>query len=76
MRNDPFKLELMIKDIGIALGLADNKELPLPLAALAHHLWKAAGHYADKGSSISQMVRWVEHMTGTQITSGVGFESV
>jgi 3-hydroxyisobutyrate dehydrogenase-like beta-hydroxyacid dehydrogenase len=74
--DDPFKLELMIKDIGIALGLADNKELPLPLAALAHHLWKAAGRYADKGSSISQMVRWVEHMTGTQITSGVGFESV
>jgi len=68
--DDPFKLELMVKDIGIAMGLADSKALPLPLAALAHHLWKAAVHYADKGSSISHMVRWVEHMTGTRITPG------
>jgi 3-hydroxyisobutyrate dehydrogenase-like beta-hydroxyacid dehydrogenase len=70
--DDAFKLELMVKDIGIALRLADSKKLPLPLAAVAHHLWKAADHYADEGSSISQMVRWVEHMTGTQITPGAG----
>ena len=68
--DDPFRLDLMVKDMGIAMGLADSKGLPLPLASLAHHLWKAAGRYADEGSSISHMVRWVEHMTGTQITPG------
>ncbi len=68
--DDPFKLELMVKDIGIAMELANREGLPLPLAALGQHLWKAAGRKAEKGSSISNMVRWVEHVTGTEITSG------
>ena len=68
--DDAFKLELMIKDMGIAMELASSKGLPLPLSALGHHLWKAAGHYAEKGSNISHMVHWIEHMTGIEITSG------
>jgi 3-hydroxyisobutyrate dehydrogenase len=66
--DDPFKLELMVKDVGIAMEMANSKGLPLPLSALGHHLWKAAGRYAEKGSSISHMVKWVEHMTGVEIT--------
>jgi 3-hydroxyisobutyrate dehydrogenase-like beta-hydroxyacid dehydrogenase len=66
--DDPFKLDLMVKDIGIAMELANNKGLPLPLSALGHHLWKAARHFAEEGSAISDMVRWVEHMTGIEIT--------
>jgi 3-hydroxyisobutyrate dehydrogenase len=68
--DDAFKLELMVKDIGIAMELANSKGLPLPLLALGHHLWKAAGRYAEKGSSISEMVKWIEHMTGVEITPG------
>ena len=68
--DDPFKLELMIKDIGIAMELANTLELPIPLSALGHHLWKAAGQYSKKGDSISNMVRWVESMTGTKIVPG------
>jgi 3-hydroxyisobutyrate dehydrogenase-like beta-hydroxyacid dehydrogenase len=68
--DDPFKLDLMAKDIGIALELASTKELPLPLSALGQRLWKAAGRHAEKGSSISDMVRWVEQMTGIEITPG------
>jgi 3-hydroxyisobutyrate dehydrogenase len=70
--DDPFKLELMVKDIGIAMELANSKGLPLPLSALGHHLWEAAGRYAEKGSSISHMVKWIEHMTGVEITPGAG----
>ena len=66
--DDPFKLDLMVKDIGIAMELANTKGLPLPLSALGHHLWKAARHFAEEGSAISDMVRWVEHMTGIELT--------
>lgn len=67
--DDPFKLGLMAKDVGIALELARRDGLTLPLAALAGNLWQAAENYADQGAGISHMVRWLEHTTGTQIAS-------
>ena len=70
--DDAFRLELMLKDIGIAMELGSSLGLPLPLSALSQQLWKAAGRYAKEGSSISNMVNWVEHMTGIEITSGSG----
>jgi 3-hydroxyisobutyrate dehydrogenase-like beta-hydroxyacid dehydrogenase len=66
--DDHFKLDLMVKDIGIAMELAGTKGLPLPLLGLGQHLWKAARHHAEEGSSISDMVKWVEQMTGIKIT--------
>ncbi|MCZ7665582.1 MAG: NAD(P)-dependent oxidoreductase [Thermoleophilia bacterium] len=66
--DDPFKLELMVKDISIALELATREELSLPLSDLGRRLWTAAQSYSPEGASISDMVRWVEHMTGTEIT--------
>jgi len=66
--DDAFKLELMVKDIGIAMHLADGIRIPAPLSALGYHLWKAAENQAGKGASISEMVRWVESMTKTKIT--------
>ncbi len=67
--DDPFKLELMVKDVGIGLELARRQGLPLPLATLGGDLWQAAERYADAGASISEMVRWLEHNTGTTIAS-------
>jgi 3-hydroxyisobutyrate dehydrogenase len=65
--DDPFKLGLMVKDIGIALELAKSKNLPIPLSTRGQDLWREAESFSEKGCSISNMVRWVEHMTGTQI---------
>ena len=70
--DDAFRLDLMVKDIGIAMELANSQGLPLPLSALGQHLWKAAGHYVREGSNISYLVKWIEHMTGIEITSGSG----
>ena len=70
--DDAFKLDLMVKDIGIAMKLGSTLGLPLPLSALGQQLWKAAARYAPPGRSISDVVRWVEHMTQTEITSGSG----
>jgi 3-hydroxyisobutyrate dehydrogenase-like beta-hydroxyacid dehydrogenase len=67
--DDAFKLQLMVKDIGIAMNLADQIRTPLPLSALGYHLWQASAKYAEKGSSISKMVSWVEHVTGVEITA-------
>lgn len=65
--DDAFKLDLMVKDMGIAMGLADNRRIPVPLSALGHHLWRAAAGHAGPDASISEMVRWVEHMTGIEL---------
>ena len=66
--DDPFRLELMVKDMGIALELAHREGLSLPLAALGRDLWQAAERHADEGASISEMVRWLENVTGVRIS--------
>ena len=66
--DDRFKLGLMIKDIGIAMKLAGDRGLSLPIADLTQRLWKSAGEDSENDSSISEMVRWVEKMTETELT--------
>jgi len=65
--DDPFRLELMVKDIGIAMELANSKGLPVPLSALGHDLWKAAESYSEKSCSLSNMVRWLERRAKTEL---------
>ena len=65
--DDHFKLALMIKDIGIAMKLASDQGLSLPVADLAQRLWKSAGEESERDCSISEMVRWVEKMTETEL---------
>jgi 3-hydroxyisobutyrate dehydrogenase len=65
--DDPFRLELMVKDMGIAMELASRKGIPTPLSALGLDLWKEAERFSEKGCSISDMVRWAEHMAKTEI---------
>ena len=67
--DDPFKLELMVKDIGIAIGLAERNGVPAPLSAYGQELWRLAARQSKKGSSISNVVRWIEQLTNTEITS-------
>lgn len=67
--DDPFKLALMVKDIGIATELGRSAQLPTPVSALAQQLWRAAALAAEPGASISEMVRWIETTTRTEITS-------
>ena len=65
--DDAFRLALMTKDVRIALKLADDAQIPVPLSATANHLWKAADLFAEEEASISDMVRWVEAMTKTKL---------
>jgi len=65
--DDAFKLDLMVKDIRIALGLADDENLDLPLCAVGQKLWKLANEDAAANASVSELVRWVERRTGIEI---------
>lgn len=67
--DDPFKLELMVKDISIAMTLARDAGLPLPMSALGEELWNSALQEADVGSNVSELFRWVEQRTHTEIAS-------
>ncbi|MDQ6639390.1 MAG: NAD-binding protein, partial [Pseudomonadota bacterium] len=68
--DDPFKLALMLKDIGIATQLARSVDVPAPLSALGQELWRAAALDAAPDASVSELARWVERLTGTEITPG------
>src|SRR5690606_29729462 len=68
--DDPFKLDLMAKDVGIAMGLAQDHGLPLPLSAVGQQLYRAAARAVGPGRSVSDMVRWIEQLTGTELTPG------
>jgi 3-hydroxyisobutyrate dehydrogenase len=68
--DDPFKLALMLKDIGIAMQLARSEDVPAPLSALGQELWRAAGRAAAPEASVSELARWVERMTATEISTG------
>lgn len=68
--DDPFKLELMLKDMGIALQLAQETATPAPLWGLGQQLWRMADHAAGPGASVSELVRWVENQSGTELTPG------
>lgn len=65
--DDPFKLDLMVKDINIAMELAAQEKIPLPLSAVGQQIWKASTAFVGEGKSISEMARWIEHMTHTEI---------
>lgn len=68
--DDPFKLELMLKDMGIATALAREQRFPVPLSALAQQLWQPADRAAGPGASVSEWVRWVEQQAGVEISPG------
>ena len=70
--DDPFKLGLMVKDIGIASELARESQLPVPLSALAQQLWREAAQGAPADASVSEIARWVERLNGVEISSPAG----
>jgi 3-hydroxyisobutyrate dehydrogenase len=65
--DDPFKLELMVKDMAIASELARSAQVPVPVSALGQQLWRKALAEAAPGASISELVRWVEKTSGVEI---------
>ena len=68
--DDPFKLELMLKDVAIATTLARETGSSVPIAGLGQQLWQAAARAAGPGASVSELVRWVEQQNDTPLNPG------
>jgi 3-hydroxyisobutyrate dehydrogenase len=67
--DDPFKFELMVKDINIALRVADDLGLKMQLSAMAQKLWRQSQGRVPKGGSVSELVRVLEKSSGVDLTS-------
>lgn len=65
--DDPFRLELMLKDIRIALELAREQDLEMPFCSDGQDLWTHATEKAAPQASVSELVRWVEEVAGVEI---------
>lgn len=65
--DDPFRLSLMLKDVGIALQLAAEAGAPMPMAQHGVGLWRQADQAAGPGASVSELVRWFEQQAGTDL---------
>lgn len=55
-----FKLQLMLKDMRIALGLAQQVELGSRLGERAVELWAAAGEGLSQDADHTEIARWIE----------------
>jgi 3-hydroxyisobutyrate dehydrogenase len=70
--DDPFKFDLMVKDINIALNVANSLQLGVPLSAQAQMLWQEIQAGLPKGSSVSELVRALEIRSGIELTPASG----
>ena len=68
--DDPFKLDLMVKDMNIATTLAAGAGLDAPVWASAQAVWRAAQAGMPERSSVSGVVRHMELKSGVEITAG------
>jgi 3-hydroxyisobutyrate dehydrogenase len=65
--DDPFRLDLMRKDVGIGLDVATSLGVDAPTFALADRLYQAAAEAAGPGASLSEIARFVERYVGGEI---------
>jgi 3-hydroxyisobutyrate dehydrogenase len=62
--DDGFALELMVKDLGIALEVGRQTATPTPLAALARELWAAALASLGPGNNHTAAAQLPETLAG------------
>lgn len=63
-----FRLALMHKDIGIAVGLTEAAGVPAPLARACGRLWSEAAAALAPGADNVEVVRWMEQQAGVTLT--------
>ncbi len=65
--NSGFGLDLMVKDLGIALGIATDTGTPTPFASLCRELWAAAGKTLGQGQDHTAVARLSEQLAGVEL---------
>jgi 3-hydroxyisobutyrate dehydrogenase len=66
--NAGFGLDLMVKDLTIALGMADDTGTPVPFAKLCREMWAAAGKTLGKGQDHTAMAKLSEQLAGAELS--------
>jgi 3-hydroxyisobutyrate dehydrogenase len=64
-----FGLDLMVKDLSIALGLARQTHTPAPFAALCQEMWNSAASLLGPGQDHTAAARLSETLAGTELTA-------
>lgn len=67
--NGAFTLDLMVKDLTIAMNLADNNRAPMSAASGAYQLWKHAWAQGDPDLDHTTMVKVIEDSMDVEIKS-------
>ena len=62
-----FGLDLMVKDLGIALDVGRSTGTPTPFAALCRELWAGAASALGPGLDHTEIARFSELLGGTQL---------
>jgi 3-hydroxyisobutyrate dehydrogenase-like beta-hydroxyacid dehydrogenase len=70
--DDPFKLALMVKDIGIALEAAESTGVAMPVAQEMARQWREIAQEQEEGASVSRMIAGLEAREGIELTPGRG----
>jgi 3-hydroxyisobutyrate dehydrogenase len=61
-------LDLMVKDLAIASGIARDGGVAAPLSALCAQLWADAAHELGSGRDHTEMARFSEAIAGRAVT--------
>ena len=64
---DQFKLDLMLKDMGIAEQLASAHKLPVPMTEVGRVRWQKAVEALGPGAVTTEIVRFVEQEMGVEL---------
>lgn len=67
--NSGFGLDLMVKDLGIALGIANDTGTSTPFASLCRELWASAGKALGPGQDHTAVARLSELLAGAELTA-------
>ena len=65
--NSGFGLDLMVKDLGIALGLAHETQTPVAFSALCHELWTASARMQGPGADHTAVAKLVQTLANDSI---------
>jgi 3-hydroxyisobutyrate dehydrogenase len=64
-----FGLDLMVKDLGIALGVAESTQTTAPFAGLCRDLWRGAQQVLGPGLDHTEVARFSELIAGSELHS-------
>lgn len=67
--NAGFGFDLMVKDLGIAMGIAENTNTTAPFANLCREMWQGAQKSLGSGLDHTDVARFSEMLAGSELHS-------